>query len=148
MGVGMPNDEKQAKILETIARVDGPLESQCWMWLRPWRAKGYGEVQYKGKRHRAHRFSYEAFNGPVPDDLAVRQTCDNVWCVNPDHLFVEAGPAKGKAGNRKLTERQVREIRQLIAEDQLTLKAIARQYGVTPGAIYGIKSGRTWNWLT
>jgi hypothetical protein len=143
----MPDDDKQTKILERIARVDGPLESQCWMWLRPWKAKGYGEVQYNGRRYRAHRFSYEAFNGPVPDDFSVRHACNNVWCVNPDHLLVEAVPKKRTGGNRKLTEEQVHEIRQLIVEGQSTLEAIARRYGVSPETISGIKTGRTWNWL-
>ena len=63
----MHDSEKQEKILGKIEKVDGLFKTKCWKWLRPWRARGYGELHFKGKRYRAHWFSYEAFNGPIPD---------------------------------------------------------------------------------
>ena len=30
--------------------------------------------------------SYQAFVGPIPDNMAVRQTCHNRLCINPQHL--------------------------------------------------------------
>ena len=32
--------------------------------------------------------SYEAFVGPVPAGMLVRQTCSNRLCINPDHLEI------------------------------------------------------------
>ena len=140
----MHDSEKQEKILGKIEKVDGLFKTKCWKWLRPWRARGYGELHFKGKRYRAHWFSYEAFNGPIPDRHVVRQACNNVWCVNPDHLFVEPHPRKSNRRNRKLTEQQVKEIKQLIVMHQLTMREIAKRYNVTPATIYAIKRGKTW----
>jgi hypothetical protein len=137
-------DDRQEKILGKIEKVDGYFVTKCWKWLRPWRAKGYGEVQYKDKRYRAHRFSYETFNGPIPSGHVVRQACTNVWCVNPAHLLVEPEAKKSRQGNRKLTTQQVHEIKELIVVRQLSMKAIAKRYDVSPAAIYAIKSGRSW----
>ncbi len=34
----------------------------------------------------AHRASYRAFVGPIPEFAGIRQACGNRLCVNPDHL--------------------------------------------------------------
>lgn len=51
--------------------------------------KGYGEVRFDGNRGRmpAHRASYIVHNGPIPDGLLIRHTCDRPGCINPNHLL-------------------------------------------------------------
>lgn len=60
----------------------------CWMWVGA-RASGvYGSFTLNDRTVQAHRFSWEAHNGPVPDGFHVLHKCDQPVCVNPDHLFL------------------------------------------------------------
>jgi len=59
----------------------------CWQWLRHICDGGYGRLTANGRQgYKAHRFSYEAFVGPIPDGLAIDHLCRNRECVNPEHL--------------------------------------------------------------
>jgi hypothetical protein len=72
----------------------------CWVWEGPIQIGGYGSwTGYKPKRTRvAHRWSYEALAGPVPEGLDLDHlchdagvcpggtTCPHRRCVNPQHL--------------------------------------------------------------
>lgn len=61
--------------------------SGCWIWLGNLSgSKGYGYIFVDGKSMRAHRFSYELINGPIPDGLVIDHLCKMPWCVNPEHL--------------------------------------------------------------
>ena len=43
---------------------------------------------YDGKSIPAHRFAYIAYKGPIEQDKIVHQSCNNTYCVNPEHLYL------------------------------------------------------------
>lgn len=69
-----------------IARVMPEPMSGCWFWTSSIDSKGYGRYYSKGKRHRAHRFAYQAIHGPIPAGLELDHLCRVRSCVNPTHL--------------------------------------------------------------
>lgn len=62
--------------------------SGCWLWLGGISERGYGRVAHNGKQYSAHRVSYEATFGAVPDGLVIDHLCRVHGCVNPHHLEV------------------------------------------------------------
>lgn len=121
----------------------------CWEWTKYRKPNGYGQVKYGGKKHMVHRLSYEVFNGPIPDGLIVRHTCDNPCCYNPEHLLLgthadnmEDKVTRGRASS-KLTAEQV----DAIKSDTRSLRVIAKEYGVHHATISHIKTGRNWKHL-
>jgi hypothetical protein len=153
----------------------------CHEWDGNQSKQGYGIVvvgktaEGKPIRKPASRAVYELANGPLPDDVLVRHTCDNPPCCRLDHLIpgthvdnrrdaMERGrTAKGKRngmhtkpesrrprrgeknGMAKLTEVKVEEIRQLLATGGMKQRDIAAQFGVTQSLISMINTGKQWS---
>jgi hypothetical protein len=145
--------------------------SGCWLWLgAETGSNNYGRIKSDGKPTQAHRFAYQNLVGDIPPDMLVLHRCDNSACVNPSHLFIGTGrdnsddkvkknrQAKGARlasaqGEKpkgednhlsKLTEEQVL----AIFESKESLRKTAKTYNVSGTAIFHIKTGRTWAWLT
>jgi hypothetical protein len=83
------SSQGQGRVLSATARfwmkVDRAEVDGCWLWTAAtW--DGYGKFFADGRKHPAHRFSYELAVGPVPDGLELDHLCRNRACVNPSHL--------------------------------------------------------------
>lgn len=118
--------------------------------------QGYVKLTINGKQTYGHRYMYEQKYGkPILEVL--RHTCDNRWCINPDHLIEGTHndnvqdrvsrnrSAKGiQNGRAKLTEQNVVDI----YNDNITPKMhLANKYNVDPKVIRDIKQKKTWKHL-
>jgi len=143
------------------AKVDKRGPDECWEWVGAKNSGGYGSIRDGEKTVHAHRISWELHNRSIPGGLWVLHHCDNRGCVNPEHLFLgncqantDDREAKGRGGDfqgeangqAKLTEEEVREVRDLIIRGYSQRK-IAKMYGVVQQTIGCINTGKSWAWL-
>ncbi len=154
-----------AKVAERFwAKVD--TTGDCWLWTGQAYGVGYGVMTVgigsRGFRSvMTHRLSYLLAYGYLPADRDICHTCDVRCCVRPAHLF--AGTARDNARDRerkgrgnqshdsahvsaKLTEGQVREIRQRAATGEGST-ALSRAYGVSVPSILDIVRRQSWRHL-
>lgn len=63
--------------------------SGCWLWTAGLNRGGYGVIRVNGMGRGmsyAHRISYEAHKGSIPDGAQLDHLCRTRSCVNPNHL--------------------------------------------------------------
>lgn len=138
-----------------------PELGSCWIWTGSTDGHGYGSIRRNGVLHKAHRVSYVFAHGSIDENLNVLHKCDNPSCVNPCHLFLgtqkenvqdmvkkgrnKYGDLRGENGSGAiLNQKQVDEIRQLLAKGNVTQRFLAEEYGVSYSAISDLSRGRTW----
>ena len=157
--------DEAARVARFWSYVDKRGHSDCWEWQGGKNPYGYGQF-WNGKTNGvAHRYVYELVIGPIASGLCVCHHCDNPPCVNPSHLFVgtkadnsadmvRKGRCKSRglggeaSGSHILTAKQVRKIRDLYARPEgVNQAALARQYGVSEGAIRDVTHHRTWRYV-
>ncbi len=131
--------------------------NNCWEWIGAKARANYGNFYWNKKNIPAHRFSYLAFNGEIPDGLFVLHRCDNSICVNPYHLFIGTqkenildASRKGRLmrGERhsqsKLAEKDIVEIRKKYKSGLGDTTTLAVEFGVSSSQIHNIVTGKKW----
>lgn len=68
-------------------------DGDCLVWSGAIGSGGYGQMQVGGEYVKAHRFSWERENGPIPEGMFLDHLCWRRPCVNVDHLRL-ATPAE------------------------------------------------------
>lgn len=151
----------------------------CWEWvgsINP--ATGYGQMSaWEGDKrilYTAHRVSFRAFVGDIPNGMSVLHKCDNRKCFNPDHLFVgtqsdnmvdmiqknrrtsytkpavswhKLQPEKVRRGSRHPMAKLSEEQVVAIRASNEPLASIALKYGMSYGNIRAIRNGEIWTHL-
>lgn len=144
------------RFMKYVQRPSNP--DDCWEWTGAKR-DGYGLFGIDYKMYGAHRISYALFVDMIPDGMEVCHSCDNRACVNPSHLWIGTNQdnvkdrnnknrqSKGeKVGTHKLTEQEIRRIRELIEQGYTNIE-IAGMFKVSQVTISQIKVCKTWKWL-
>lgn len=153
----IPDGVDMYDIARFFSRVEVVKQPRCWIYKGSTSKGRYPSFTVNGGRTGGHRFCYELFNGPIPENMVIRHTCDNPKCVNPYHLetgtqldnmrdkMLRNRQAKGASNGRSiLTEDQVRRI----LEDNRPYTEIAYDYKVHPATIRLIMIGRNWSHVT
>lgn len=65
------------------------LDNGCWHWGGAKAKKGQPVISYNGETKQVRRLAYELAHGPLPSPrLFVLPKCQDVGCINPEHLFL------------------------------------------------------------
>lgn len=153
------------RIWARVAKGDG---FGCWEWTASATKAGYGQLRVGTSPRYVHRLVYELSIGDIPDGMFVCHRCDNRRCCKPSHLFLGtaadnsrdmaqknrstrgrpqplgAHVAGESHGRRKLTAKQVQEIRARYAAGGVTQEKIAAEFGVSGAHVCGIVNGKFW----
>lgn len=156
-----PLNPGQVHTLDTI-RERIVEEGDCWLW-QAGKSHDTPALRHDGRVIQVRRYIVEVLQGKtVPKGMLVSCRCENLDCVNPDHIRIftraqlqahtakrtqyGADPlrsmrlARAKQAASKLTWEQVREIRAMEGTD----KGIARKLGLNFSLVNCIRKHRTW----
>ncbi len=171
-GYGRPEKRFWAKVNKQ--GVIHPTLGQCCIWTAGCFSNGYGQFSTRSGNHRSHRYSWILKHGNIPIGVCVLHRCDNILCVNPEHLFLgsqadnihdmvskdrhtygathgsRTKPERVRRGSNhgmsKLTEQDIISIRALYRyrSSEFGSYGLARRYGVSQHLIMCILKNKNW----
>lgn len=155
--------------------VETASDNACWFYKGAKLSNGYGNFKMGGKTYKAHRFSWELANGPIPLGKFILHRCDNKWCVNPNHLYpgdhnqnmrdmvnrgrAASGDKNGLCSNPALAAKGIDNGNSRLNEWSVlgivagsiqgaTASQLAAEREIAPSTARAILQGKTWRWLT
>lgn len=120
--------------------------AECWNWPGATDDDGYGGFSFDGHEWQAHRIAWLFAFGEIPDGLKVCHSCDNPACVNPHHLFLgtsadnSADAARKDRMAKKLSAKEVAQIREMLKNTQMSQSQIAKVFRITQSNVSRIKT--------
>ena len=145
--------QTQTKTIEDILKRT-EREGDCRLWVGAKHVLGYGMMRQNGVMRSVHSVVAELKYGRKPTKYGgerVTRTCDNVDCVNPEHVVIKAA-SDIRSGifprQRTLSMEVVRDIRKEYAKgDWGRGTRLAKKHNISTNMVYAIAANRIYKEL-